>query len=142
MEVNSILLDNEIQVSLEGRKNYSYHIIINSHCSGSLWKPKGTVHGPTGRALFRSSCESNSHKSGHGLFYHILRPQITRKTGYIHRVSHYHHPNPRLPTQNWLLKVNTSTFKCKWFWTGCVCVCFIFNGDFKISDYQRSRYLL
>lgn len=78
MEVNNISLDNEIP-DVFGRKNCSYHISINLHSSESLWKPKGPVHRPTGRALYRSSYESSSHSGGHRLLYCVFQPRSLGK---------------------------------------------------------------
>lgn len=132
------------QMSLKGRIVAT--MLVLSHISNeSLWRPEGTVHGPTGRG---------HHCCGLKLYLgHSVKVIATKVDMGFFIIS----PNPRSLVKLWMhteifrimiIKetgcwrwapyLTLNTFECKWFQTGYVCMCFMFIGDFLLSDCQGS----
>lgn len=134
MEVKNISSDSEIPDALEGR-TVATTLGLTHISSESLWKPKGTVRGPSGRG---NHCHGLKFCLGYSM--KIMATKVDMGFFIIF-------PNSRslekllIYTEFFIIiiiiiketgcqRLTLSTFECKWFWTGFVCVCFVFTGDF------------
>lgn len=142
-EVKNISSDNEIPDALEGR-TVAPTLGLTHVSNESLWKPKGTVRGPSGRGnhcpqgkeiivesclkfCFGYSMKIMATKVDMGFF--IIFPN-SRSLEKLLTYTEFFIIIITIIKESGCWRLTLSTFECKWFWTGFVCVCFVFTGDF------------
>lgn len=126
MEVKNISSDNEIPDTLEGR-TVATTLGLTHISNESLWKPKGTVCGPSGRG---NHCHGLKFCLGYSVKIMTTKVvEVVGKTVNVHWVfHHYYHHHKR----NWLLKVNIKHFWMQVFLDRiCWCVFCIYRWFFK-----------
>lgn len=132
MEVKNISSDNEIPDALEGR-TVATTVVLTHISNESLWKPKGTVRGPSGRGnhchglkfCLGYSMKIMATKVDMGFF--IIFPN-SRSLEKLLTYTEFFIIIITIIKETGCWRLTLSTFECKWLVLDriCLCVCCIY----------------